>query len=361
MTLKKWIGALAVSCLISFGVGVHVGQQNAGQGSTPFVAVAMPPPVARVVESEPKVSRQAQKIYEILEGKSEQEQVRGKHTMPNLNIPVCGYIGTVGDWTQTADVGGHAAWARGATLTIVWDTFDDLGYVMLDGATALYRSDNAATVPYGVTWSVVGANPAPAPTVNLADTAKPTTTAAAVSENGMNVAVTHSETVTGTTGYIVKVNGVTRSQASASTLAGVTTIVMNQAIENANAVTLDYTPGNVADGAGNTMDAFTAQAVTNSSRFRQWGAGRCVGLSTTTKPAAANGSEFFEEDGLKAIYKRIAGAWVLQSIPISGIPTAGQVPTATSGTAAAWATPAAGGGGGASLNAQTALFAQVFS
>ena len=258
-----------------------------------------------------------------------------------------GDVTSRGDYPEVGAVNGKPLYQKGSDRFIKSNGIGDAWAISTLGTnlgTDLYYVNSNAATPPLTGWVSTGSGTNPAPTLSVVDTTKPTATSAAVSENGMNVAVTHSETVTGTTGYVVKVNGVTRSQASVSTLAGVTTIVMSQAIENVNTVTLDYTPGNVADGAGNTLDAFSAMAVTNSSRFRQWGAGRYVGLSTTPKPAAANGSEFFEEDGLKAIYKRIAGAWVLQSIPISGTPTSGQVPTATSGTAAAWTTPAAGGG-----------------
>lgn len=62
---------------------------------------------------------------------------------------------------------------------------------------------------------------------------------------------------------------------------------------------------------------------------------------TETVPAVQSGAN------VKATAQNIANlAAKVNGVAITGTPTAGQVPTATSGTAATWQTPSGGGGGG---------------
>lgn len=70
------------------------------------------------------------------------------------------------------------------------------------------------------------------------------------------------------------------------------------------------------------------------------GGAALLDVGTTTSTVAA---------GDDARFGRLGG-----TITLTGTPTAGQVPTATSGTAATWQTPAAGGGGGASIRTASA-------
>ncbi len=103
--------------------------------------------------------------------------------------------------------------------------------------------------------------------------AAPAFASAALAANGTVLTVTLSVTgtqpllpATGVTGFTVKVDGVTVSQASAVRGSATTiTITLSTSVKKNHAVTVAYTPGNVTDTDVLALAAFTAQSVTNSS------------------------------------------------------------------------------------------------
>lgn len=98
------------------------------------------------------------------------------------------------------------------------------------------------------------------------DSVAPTVTARTIDAAGTSLTLTFSEAVTGSTGFSLTASGgaVTPSYASGSGTSSYT-FTLSRTIAQGETVTLSYTPGNVADGAGNALASITNAAVTNSS------------------------------------------------------------------------------------------------
>ena len=98
------------------------------------------------------------------------------------------------------------------------------------------------------------------------DTTAPTLTGASIDSDGTTWTLEFSETVLGFLGFTADASG---GAVSLSYLSGEGTNVVvfesDRAISFDEVVTLDYTPGDVEDVAGNAMEAFTDYEVVNGS------------------------------------------------------------------------------------------------
>lgn len=121
------------------------------------------------------------------------------------------------------------------------------------------------------------------------ETTKPVFANSSVGTSGLvcTVNLTEAENpvirpLTGVTGFTVKVGGVSRTISSATASGTAVTLNLTPAVLSTDTVTVEYSPGNVTDNAvsPNSMDAFTAQSVTNNS----------TQTADTTKPVFASAS-----------------------------------------------------------------------
>jgi hypothetical protein len=98
------------------------------------------------------------------------------------------------------------------------------------------------------------------------DATKPTVQSATINSTGTQYTIVYSEAVTGQTGHTLSATGgaVTLTPSSGDTT---DTHVwdLSRTITTGETVTRSYAPGNAEDAAGNTLDAYSGQAVTNNS------------------------------------------------------------------------------------------------
>jgi hypothetical protein len=101
---------------------------------------------------------------------------------------------------------------------------------------------------------------------SYSDTTKPTVQSASISTAGAFYTIVYDEPVTGQTGHTLSATGGAVTLAPSS---GDTTDThvwsLDRTILKTETVTRSYTPGNAQDGSGNTLDAYSGQAVTNGS------------------------------------------------------------------------------------------------
>jgi hypothetical protein len=113
----------------------------------------------------------------------------------------------------------------------------------------------------------------------LLDVVNPTRISSVVGTDG-KVTVTLSESVNGNSGLSFRVGGVNRTFSIAGS--GATRVLTPTPLIYVGETVLDsYTPGNVADAAGNPLAAYTDQLVTNNS---------AVPVPDTTRPALLSAS-----------------------------------------------------------------------
>jgi hypothetical protein len=103
-------------------------------------------------------------------------------------------------------------------------------------------------------------------TYDATDTTKPTVQSASINTAGTQYTIVYDEPVTGQTGHTLSATGgaVTLTPSSGD---GTDTHVwsLDRTILKTETATRSYTPGNAQDGSGNTLDAYSGQAVTNGS------------------------------------------------------------------------------------------------
>lgn len=165
-----------------------------------------------------------------------------------------------------------------------------LSYVSGDGtSTFVYSASRTIGSHETVTLAYSSGNIVDARSVALAsfsdfqvtngstqDTLAPTLTSATVAANGTTVTLVFSETVTGGTGFTLDNPGVVTLTYSSGSGTSTLVFTAGSTINQSDIPVLDYTPGNIVDGASNALASISNAAVTNNST--QTGSSLLTGL-----------------------------------------------------------------------------------
>jgi hypothetical protein len=167
-----------------------------------------------------------------------------------LNVPVSGtrFHPVFRLWSYTAGASPTVTIAGSGASAGTDYLIDDLG----DG-TAILQVLSDRTADTDITLTGV-------------DTSKPTVQSASINTAGALYTIVYDEPVTGQTGHTLSATGgaVTLTPSSGDTT-NTHVWSLDRTILKTETVTRSYSPGNAQDAAGNTLDAYSGQAVTNGS------------------------------------------------------------------------------------------------
>jgi hypothetical protein len=101
------------------------------------------------------------------------------------------------------------------------------------------------------------------------DTTPPTVTAATLNASGDILTLTFSEPVTGSSGYdITASSGAVNMTFASGVGSGTQYFDLDRVIVGSETATLGYTPGDVVDGEGNAMVAFSGLSISNNGIYQ---------------------------------------------------------------------------------------------
>jgi hypothetical protein len=198
--------------------------------------------------------------------------------MANYTVSGAGTSAANAVYVENGTLSGKPKYEKSGSLLIIgWNSGDQVWFIGPSDNYPGHYYENYGTgaTPPLTGWSVSGgAAPAPTLSVPASDTTRPVFASAAVSANGLTIAVTLTEAGTppilpasGITGFMVSADTVARTISSATASGNVVTLNLASVVFAGQSVTVSYSPGNVTDSASppNAMLAFAAQSATNSS------------------------------------------------------------------------------------------------